>query len=91
MLVFRELKMTHSTVLSRDGRPFVAVMIERGKDVAEGTIPECRITRNNGFSSEEVAELEAYLEEHRKEIIEAAKGISSLSNLLRLEVWQHGE
>lgn len=83
MLVFRELKMTHSTILSKDGRPFVAVMIERGKDVAEGTIPECRITRNNGFSSEEVTELEAYLEEHRKEIIEAAKGISTLSNLLR--------
>lgn len=83
MLQTSTLKITHSTVLSKNGKPFVAVMIERGQDVAEGTVPECKITNNKGFSSGEVEELEELLRSNRQEIIDAAKGISKLSLLMR--------
>lgn len=82
MLQTSTLKITHSTVLSKDGKPFVAVLIERGKDMAEGTVPACKITSNQGFSSGEVEELEELLRNNRQEIIDAAKGISKLSHLL---------
>ena len=77
-----ELTCTHSTVLSKNGKPFVSVMFERGKDRAEGTVPDCVITRNTGFTEEEVEELEDYMEAQRKEIIESAKRISDIRHLL---------
>ena len=83
MLRTSELKISHSTVLTKNGRPYVAVMIERGRDVAEGGIPDCKIVSNQGFSSSEVEELEELLHSHKMEIIDAAKGISKLSLLLR--------
>lgn len=77
-----ELTCTHSTVLSKNGRPFVSVMFERGKDRAEGTVPDCIITKNEGFTEEEVAELEDYMEAQKKEIIDNAKRISDIRHLL---------
>ena len=77
-----ELTCTHSTVLSKNGKPFVSVMFERGKDRAEGTVPDCIITKNEGFTEEEVAELEECMKAQRKEIIEGAKRISDIRHLL---------
>lgn len=76
-----KLKMTHSSVLNKQGKPFVSVMIERERDCAEGSVPECRIIKSQGFNEEEVCELEAYLRNHRQEIIEEAKKISGFMNL----------
>ncbi len=77
-----ELTCTYSTVLSKNGRPFVSVMFERGEDIAEGTVPDCIITKSSGFTEEEVAEIEDYLEEHKQEIIDGAKRISNIKHLL---------
>ena len=77
-----ELTCTHSTVLSKNGKPFVSVMFERGKDLAEGTVPDCVITKSEGFTEEEIEELEDYMKAQRKEIIENAKRISDIRHLL---------
>lgn len=74
------IKITHSTVLSKDGKPFVAVSFERGEDCAEGTVPDCIILRNSGFTEDEVEELEDYMDRYKKEIIEGAKKISSFKH-----------
>lgn len=73
-----EVRMTHSSVLSKDGDPYVSVRFERGNDVAEGSVPACRITKNEGFSAEEVLGLEGYLEQNAREILRRAKDISGL-------------
>lgn len=83
MLKNSELKWTHSTVLSRNGRNCVAVLIERGQDMAEGSVPDCIITTSRGFSEAEIAELEDMLRENRQNIIDAAKSITTLSNMMR--------
>lgn len=75
------VKMTHSKVLSKKGRSFVAVMFELEEKSAEGTIPECVIIRNSGFSEEEIEGLENYMEEHKEEILESAKSISGIMNI----------
>ncbi len=81
MIKWSELKCTHSSVLSRNGKPFVSVRFERGGDSAEGTVPDCIILRSNGFSEKEVSQLEDYMEQNRQEIIDAAKSISNIKHL----------
>lgn len=76
-----EVKFTHSGFLKKNGKRTVFVRFERGKDVAEGTLPPGKITRNEGFSNEEVKGLENYLELKCDEIYEKAKELGSFKNL----------
>lgn len=71
-----KLKITHSSVLNKQGKPFVSVMIEREQDCAEGSVPDCTITKSRGFDEEEIGELEEYLRSHGQEIIDEAKKIT---------------
>lgn len=77
-----EMKMTYTSVLTKDGKPLISLAFERGKDMCEGIIPDCIITKNSGFSDEEVEALEHYLRVNKKEIIADSKKISSLFNIL---------
>lgn len=77
-----EMTMTYTSVLTKDGKPHISLRFERGKDNCEAVIPDCIITKNNGFSSEEVEGLEQYLRASKKTIIESSKGISGLFNIL---------
>lgn len=73
-----EVTFTHSTVLSKEGKPFVSVRFERGSDVAEGSVPACRIVSSEGFTDEELSGLEQYLERNAREILRSAKNISGI-------------
>lgn len=77
-----EVKLTHSGFLAVDGKRRVSVRFERGKDVAEGMLPPGKLTKNSGFSEEEIAGLENYLELKCDEIYEKAKEIGKFKNLL---------
>ena len=50
-----EVKLTHSGFLSVNGRRAVSVRFERGEDVAEGMLPPGKLTKNQGFTEEEIA------------------------------------
>ena len=76
-----EMKMTYTSVLTKDNKPFISLMFTRGKDSCEAAVPDCVVTKNNGFSSEEVEGLQLYLQANKKEIIENAKSISGLLNI----------
>ena len=81
MIKWSELNCTHSSVLSKNGKSFVLVRFERGEYSAEGTVPDCLILRSNGFTQEEIEELEDYLDQNRQQIIDAAKSISNIKHL----------
>ena len=49
-----EVRLTHSGIFAKDGRRCVSVRFERGRDVAEAILPACRVTKNEGFTDEEV-------------------------------------
>lgn len=76
----QKVKLTHSGILSVKGRKQVSVRFERGRDVAEGTLPQCKITKNNGFSEEEIKGLENYLEQKNDEIFAKAKELNNFRN-----------
>lgn len=77
-----EMKMTYTSVLTKDGKPLISLAFERGSDICEAVVPDCKITKNSGFSDEEVEALEQYLIANKKQIINNAKGISGLFNIL---------
>jgi len=79
----QELRCTYSSVVVKDNKPMVSLLFERGSDTAEGVIPACDITKNSGFSKEEIEALENYMKEHKKEFIDNAKKISRLDYILR--------
>lgn len=76
-----EVKLTHSGILAREGRRYVSVRFERGDDIAEARLPECKVTKNRGFTEEEVAGLEAYLERENDAIFDKAKSINPIRSL----------
>lgn len=73
-----EVKMTYSSVLSKDGKPMVSVRFEQGTSWAEGIIPQCEITKAEGFSAEEQEALADFLKANRKDIIARAKEITGI-------------
>ncbi|MGN0351509.1 MAG: hypothetical protein ACI4ES_07640 [Roseburia sp.] len=76
-----EVKMTYSKVLTKDGKPYISVSFERGKDIAEGSIPSCKIHKNQGFNDDEICHLEKYMAENKYEIIDMAKSISNVMQM----------
>lgn len=74
------ITMTYSSLLMKDGKKSICVRFERnhstGMDYAEATLPNSAITKQQGFSEEEVAQLELYLRANRDEILKNAKQIT---------------
>lgn len=56
-----ELHMTVSPICERDGHKLAYVSFTDGIRTAEGEIPECKITKNEGFSDSEAMQLELYM------------------------------
>ena len=77
-----EMTMTYTSVLTKDNKPLISLSFERGKDICEGVVPDCKITKNSGFSEEEVEALENYLRTNKKLIIENSKNISGFFNIM---------
>lgn len=73
-----------SGVLCRDGRNFVRVSFLRGKDWAEGIVPDGVVEKSEGFTKEEIRKLEEYLAGDKDAIIRQAKGINPIRNLFHI-------
>lgn len=77
-----EVKMTHSGIVKKDGRRAVRIRFERGGDIAEGSIPACKITLNQGFSQEETEGLENYMRDQCDVIFAKAKELNNFTKIL---------
>lgn len=79
-----EMKVLVSGVLRAEGRTFVRVSFLRGKDWAEGLVPDGVIEKSDGFTKEEIGRLEDYLTGDKDTIIRQAKGINPIRNLFNI-------
>ncbi len=77
-----EVNMLVSGILQKDGKKFVRVSFQRGKDYAEGILPEGKIESWFGFSDWEVQQLEKFIRVNREEILGQAKAVDPLRNFL---------
>lgn len=78
-----EMKMTVSGIVPKDGRKNIYVVFEDGKRKAEGYVPECIITKNEGFEADEVKMLELYMKHNQDQIRELAKVINPIKALMK--------
>lgn len=76
------ITMTYSSLLMKEGKKAICVRFERnsnGKtDYAEATLPNHIIERQNGFSEEEISQLEFYLKVNKDEILKNSKKITGI-------------
>lgn len=79
----QDLQVICSGILRKDGEKIIYVRFERGADFAEGSLPAATITSHNGFTPNELAQFEAYLAEHKFDIIEQAKGVNLMKNFMK--------
>ena len=72
-----------SGMVENRGRKVVRVSFLRGRDYADGLLPEGIIEKAQGFTDEEVQKLEDYLRFNRQDIIKQAKEINPLRSWLK--------
>ena len=78
------VNMLVSGIIHKEDRRYARVSFIRGKDIAEGIVPDGIIDHVEGFSDEEVFKLERYLREKRGEIMEQARKVNPIKNWLGL-------
>ena len=78
-----ELKMMVSGIVPKDGRKNIYVVFEDGKRKAEGSVPDCVITSQPGFSDEEVKMLVLYMKQQQDVIRELSKDVNPIKALMK--------
>lgn len=76
------VNMLVSGIINREGRRFARVSFIRGRDTAEGIVPDGIVEHVQGFSDAEVTKLERYLRENCGEIMEQARQVNPIKNWL---------
>lgn len=77
-----ELKMSVSPICTKDGNKYAFVSFTDGVRIAEGKIPDCVITSNDGFSKDEVQQLEEYMKHELPQLKKMAAGIDVMKTFL---------
>lgn len=79
-----ELTMNVSPVLTdKAGNKYACVSFSDGTREAEGKIPECVITSNKGFSTEEVSQLEDYMRRERTTLKKMAASTNPFKAMMK--------
>lgn len=78
-----EVKMLISGYVVKDKKRIVRVSFLRGKDYAEGILPEAVIDKAKGFTGEEIRKLEQFLRVNKEEILGEAKKINPIRSWLQ--------
>ena len=71
----RELTLNVSAICEKEGKKLAYVTFTDGEKKAEGVIPECVIIVNEGFTKEEVEQLQAYMQRELPLLKKTAAGI----------------
>ncbi len=77
-----EMKLDISGVVEKDGKKIAHVRFNRGKDFAEGYIPDCVFTQVEGFTDDEVSQLIDYLKANLTDLKKRAAHINPLTGLM---------
>lgn len=79
--ISEEMSVLVSGMLHKGDKAFVRVSFLRGKDWAEGIVPDGVIVKSEGFTKEEIGKLEDYLAEDKEQIMKQAKGVNPIRKL----------
>ncbi len=77
------LEMSVSPIFLVNGKKKACVSFTDKKRTAEGMIPECVITKNNGYSEEEIKALEDYMKKELKKLKQMAANVNVLKAFMK--------
>lgn len=77
-----ELKMSVSPICVKDGAKYAFVSFTDDIRTAEGKIPDCMITSNDGFDEDEIKQLEEYMKQELPKLKKMAAGINVMETFL---------
>lgn len=77
-----EMKMSVSSIVSRDGKREIYVLFQEEGRSAEGRLSDYKMIHSNGFTEEEVVVLETYMRTEKDTILRMAKNINVMDAFL---------
>lgn len=77
------MNMSVSPVCVKDGEKYAFVTFTDGKRTAEGKIPECKIMFSEGFTEEEVLQLQDYMKRELTNLKKMAASIRMLDAIIK--------
>lgn len=77
------LDMSVSQIFYKDGRKYAFVFFTDGIRSAEGKIPDCKITANQGFCDEEIGQLEDYMGRELMNLKRMAAGVRVMDAFMK--------
>ncbi len=77
-----EITLDISGVVEKDGKKIARIRFSRGEDFAEGYIPDCVLTKVQGFTDKEASQLVDYLRANLTEFKKRAAGINPLTAMM---------
>ncbi len=77
-----EIKLDISGVVDKDGKKIAHIRFTRGEDFAEGYIPDCVLTKVQGFTDDEASQLIDYLRANLTEFKKRAAAINPLTAIM---------
>ena len=72
-----------SPICNRDGEKYAYVTFSDDKRHAEGEIPKCVIISNDGFSKDEIYELEDYMEKNLDMLKKMAASVNPIKAMMK--------
>lgn len=82
-MIMSEVEMLISGFFTKDGRKMMRISFMRGKDFAEGLLPDGIIDRSEGFTEEELGKLEKFIRTNSQEIMAQGKEINPIRSWLK--------
>ena len=70
-------------ITNKEGQKQAYVSFEEGACFAEGVIPDCKITKQRGFTDDEVRQLEDYLKANLTSLKKEAAKINPLTAIMK--------
>ncbi len=72
-----------SGVFEKDGKQLAYVSFRDGERTAEGIIPDCVVSKNNGFTEDEKASLEQYMKDDLANLKKAASKVNVMTAFMK--------
>lgn len=77
------MQMIISGVSEKDGEKIAYVRFEDGASYAECIIPKCEVKKSDGFSSDELSQIEQYLRSNLTDIKRQAARINPITAMMK--------
>ncbi len=77
------MKMSVSSIVSKDGKREIYVLFTEGDKSAEGRLSDYKMISSRGFNRDETAALEAYMRREKDTIVSMAKNINVFDAFLK--------